>query len=113
MSGNYEGVPRGMVCIVVSASVSQSAMVSQGERVDILGEMKGSKGNVNTAVLARHVLVLATYGANGAAPATGSSASAPQFVALSVNAKEAATVLPYLAQSSSSYWLVLDPTGAL
>ena len=109
----YEDVPKGMVRIVVPVSVGQSAMVSQGERVDVLGEMKNSSGVVNTAVLASHVLVLATYGANGAAPATGSSASAPQFVALSLNPKEVGTVLPYLTQSSSSYWLVLDPAGAL
>jgi len=110
----YDGVPKGMVRIVVPVSVSQSAMVSQGERVDVLGEMKDSKGNVNTAVLARHVLVLGTFGANGAATATGTSASAPQFVALSLNPKQVATVLPYLTQSGGpSYWLVLDPAGVL
>jgi len=109
----YEDVPNGMVRIVVPVSVGQSAMVSQGERVDVLGEMKDSKGNVSTAVLASHVLVLAAYGANGAAPATGASAAAPQFVALSLNAKEVATVLPYVTQRSSSFWLVLDPTGTL
>ena len=110
---SYDGVPKGMVQIVVPVSVAQSAMVSQGERVDVLGEMKDSKGNVNTAVLANHVLVIAIYGANGAAPATGSSATAPQFVALSLNAQEVATAMPYLTQSGSSYWLVLDPAGVL
>ena len=109
----YQDVPKGMIRLVVPVSVGQSAMVTQGQRVDILGEMKNSKGVMNTAVLASHVLVLATYGANGAAPATGSSAAAPQFVALSLNPKDVATVMPYLTQSSSSYWLVLDPTGAL
>jgi len=110
----YEDVPNGMVRIVVPVSVGQSAMVSQGERVDVLGEMKNSKGVVNTAVLASHVLVLATYGADGSAPAAGTAAAAPQFVALSMDAKEVATVVPYIMQSSSSsYWLVLDPAGAL
>ena len=110
----YDGVPTGMVRIVVPVSVGQSAMVSQGERVDVLGEMKKSDGSVQTAVLASHVLVLAVYGANGAAPATGTSATAPAFVALSLNPKEVATVLPYVMQGSgTSYWLVLDPAGAL
>lgn len=111
---SYDGVPKGMVRIVVPVSVGQSAMVSQGDRVDVLGEMKKADGSTNTAVLATHVLVLATYGANGAAPAGGAAAAAPQFVALSLNAKEVATILPYIMQSSSSsYWLVLDPAGAL
>ena len=110
----YDGVPKGMVRIVVPVSTGQSAMVSQGDRVDVLGEMKKADGSTDTAVLATHVLVLATYGANGAAPATGTAAAAPQFVALSLNAKEVATILPYVMQSSSSsYWLVLDPAGAL
>ena len=110
----YDGVPKGMARIVVPVSTAQSAMVSQGDRVDVLGELKKADGSTDTAVLATHVLILATYGANGAAPASGTAAAAPQFVALSLNAKEVATILPYVMQSSSSsYWLVLDPAGAL
>lgn len=100
--------------LVVPVSVGQSAMVSEGERVDVLGEVKQSNGSLQTTVLATHVLVLAVYGPNGAAPATGTSSVAPAFVALSLNPKVVPTVLPYVMQGSgTSYWLVLDPTGAL
>ena len=108
----YDGVPKGMVRIVVPVSAGQSAMVSQGDWVDVLGEVKKLDGSENTAVLATDVLLLAAYGANGAAG--GTAGAAPQFVALSLSPKEVATVLPYILQSGSSpYWLVLDPSGAL
>ena len=111
----YEDVPSGMVRVVVPVSVGQSAMVTQGERVDVLGEVKQKNGSVQTAVLAAHVLVLAVYGSNGASSSSSTSSSAPAFVALSLKPTDVATVLPYVMQSNggSSYWLVLDPTGAL
>jgi Flp pilus assembly protein CpaB len=110
----YNGVPSGMVSVVVPVSVGQSAMVTLGERVDVIGELKNSSGNIQTAVLASHVLVLGVYGSNGATTAPGSPTTAPQYVALSLNPKEIATVMPYIMEGSgTSYWLVLDPAGNL
>ncbi|WP_020375081.1 SAF domain-containing protein [Sulfobacillus thermosulfidooxidans] len=111
----FGGVPAGDVKILVPVTASQSALVTPGAQVDVLGVAKTAQGNaMATAIvpLALHVTVLGTYSASGSpVVTTGSTAAAPGMVALAVSPSTAQTLLPYLTQSSD-YWLVLDPQGA-
>jgi hypothetical protein len=114
----YGGLPRGRVRLVLPVTAAQSALVTTGDRVDVLAAVRAA-GDATAAVsvAAANLPVLGVYTASGGAvTTTGASAAAPALVAVAATPAQAAVLVPLVTApvgGAVSWWLVADPRGVL